>query len=115
MEREYMLHNHKTAPLSEFDMKYVVHIPPGGNWKNIPDSIEDKRLKSIRIGYANGKGSRSTYYGRLHPERPSYTISTYFTRPGNARYRWDDSNSILSCMQRIRGCADCSHVSQRRA
>ena len=78
-----MLHNHKAAPLSKFDMKYVVHIPPGGNWKNIPDSIEDKRLKSIRIGYANGKGSRSTYYGRLHPERPSYTISTYFTRPGN--------------------------------
>ncbi len=78
-----MLQSHKAAPLSEFDLKYVVHIPPGGNWKDIPKSIEDKRLKSIRVGYANGKGSRSTYYGRLHPERPAYTISTYFSRPGN--------------------------------
>ena len=78
-----MIHNHVSASLSDFDMEYVVHIPPGGNWKDIPTSIEDKRLKSIREGYASGKGSRSTYYGRLHPDRPSYTISTYFTRPGN--------------------------------
>lgn len=77
------IEHHVCAPLSEFDLDYTVHIPPGGNWKDIPLSIEDKRLKSIRDGYKGGNGSRSTYYGRLHPDRPAYTISTYFTRPGN--------------------------------
>lgn len=42
-----------------------------------------KRLQTIRDSFARGEGSRSTYYGRLHPDRPSYTINTYFTRPGN--------------------------------
>src|SRR5690606_5957343 len=38
---------------------------------------------NIRVSFAAGKGSRSTYYGRLHPSKPAYTINTYFTRPGN--------------------------------
>lgn len=61
----------------------VRSIPPGGNWKNIPTSIPSRRLEQIRRSYRNGEGSRSTYYGRLHPHQPAYTISTYFTRPGN--------------------------------
>ncbi|MFA5393699.1 MAG: DNA (cytosine-5-)-methyltransferase [Candidatus Ratteibacteria bacterium] len=75
--------NHYTARLSSIDMEMAVCVPPGGNWKNIPDSIPSKRLESIRISYAAGGGSRSTYYGRLHPDKPSYTINTYFNRPGN--------------------------------
>jgi DNA (cytosine-5)-methyltransferase 1 len=58
-------------------------VPPGGNWKDVPDTVPSKRLETIRASYARGEGSRSTYYGRLQPGLPSYTISTYFTRPGN--------------------------------
>lgn len=61
----------------------VKSVPPGGNWKNIPETIPSKRLEQIRASYAAGGGSRSTYYGRLKPEDPAYTISTYFNRPGN--------------------------------
>lgn len=61
----------------------VKSVPPGGNWKNIPETIPSKRLEQIRTSYAAGGGSRSTYYGRLKPEDPAYTISTYFNRPGN--------------------------------
>lgn len=75
--------NHYSPSLSKLDMDMVKSVPPGGNWKNIPDSIPSKRLEQIRKGYLEGKGSRSTYYGRLHPDFPSYTISTYFNRPGN--------------------------------
>jgi len=75
--------NHYSAKLSDLDMQMAVSIPPGGNWKNIPESIPSNRLKSIRESYAKGKGSRSTYYGRLHPDHPSYTINTHFGRPGN--------------------------------
>lgn len=78
-----MIPNHYSAKLSDLDLAMVVHIPPGGNWKNIPTSIPSQRLVQIRESYAQGKGSRSTYYGRLHPDAPAYTINTYFNRPGN--------------------------------
>ncbi len=78
-----MIHNHYSAKLSQLDLSMVVHIPPGGNWKNIPTSIPSQRLAQIRESYAKGEGSRSTYYGRLRPDAPAYTISTYFGRPGN--------------------------------
>lgn len=78
-----MIPNHYSAKLSQLDLTMVVHIPPGGNWKNIPTTIPSKRLAQIRESYAKGGGSRSTYYGRLRPDAPAYTINTYFGRPGN--------------------------------
>jgi len=78
-----MIPNHYSARLSELDLAMAIHIPPGGNWKNIPTSIPSQRLAQIRESYAKGGGSRSTYYGRLRPEAPAYTINTYFGRPGN--------------------------------
>jgi DNA (cytosine-5)-methyltransferase 1 len=67
-------------------------IPPGGNWKDIPLSIPSKRLAQIRESYAAGEGSRSTYYGRLRPDAPAYTVNTYIGRPGNGcfvHFDWD--------------------------
>lgn len=78
-----MIPNHYSARLSELDLTMAMHIPPGGNWKNIPTSIPSQRLAQIRESYAKRGGSRSTYYGRLRPETPAYTINTYFGRPGN--------------------------------
>lgn len=75
--------NHYSAKLSKLDLEVAIAVPPGGNWKDIPHEVPSKRLEQIRISFAAGEGSRSTYYGRLHPDRPSYTINTYFNRPGN--------------------------------
>jgi Alw26I/Eco31I/Esp3I family type II restriction m6 adenine DNA methyltransferase len=75
--------NHLAPTLSDLDKQMVRTVPPGGNWKDIPDSIPSQRLAQIRVSYAAGEGSRSTYYGRLHPDAPAYTINTYFGRPGN--------------------------------
>jgi DNA (cytosine-5)-methyltransferase 1 len=75
--------NHYSAALSEMDLEIARAVPPGGNWKNLPDSIDSDRIRKIRVDFKAGKGSRSTYYGRLRPDRPSYTINTYFSRPGN--------------------------------
>lgn len=80
---EAKIPNHYSAKLSELDLQIAVAVPPGGNWKNIPETIPSKRLEQIRKNYCKGKGSRSTYYGRLRPESPSYTINTNFNRPGN--------------------------------
>jgi DNA (cytosine-5)-methyltransferase 1 len=78
-----MAPNHYSAALSQLDMEVVQSVPPGGNWKDVPKSIGGKRLETIRASFARGEGSRSTYYGRLRAEAPSYTINTYFSRPGN--------------------------------
>jgi DNA (cytosine-5)-methyltransferase 1 len=75
--------NHYSAKLSDLDLETAYAVPPGGNWKSIPDTIPLKRLTTIRESFGRGEGSRSTYYGRLHPDAPSYTINTYFGRPGN--------------------------------
>lgn len=78
-----MIPNHAAARLSALDIAMAENIPPGGNWRSIPTSVPSARLEQIRISFAAGEGSRSTYYGRLHPERPAYTINTYYNRPGN--------------------------------
>jgi DNA (cytosine-5)-methyltransferase 1 len=88
-----MVPNHYSATLSELDLAMVRAVPSGGNWKDIPTSIPSRRLQQIRESYAAGEGSRSTYYGRLKPDAPSYTITTYFNRPGNGCYIHYDVHS----------------------
>lgn len=78
-----MIANHYASKLSELDMKIISYVPQGGNWKDIPETVPSQRLAQIRQSYKEGKGSRSTYYGRLRSDMPSYTINTYFNRPGN--------------------------------
>lgn len=91
-----MIHNHSTAKLSDLDMRMVKSIPEGGNWKDIPESIPSLRLEKIRASYARGEGSRSTYYGRLRRDQPSYTINTYFNRPGNGCHIHYNQDRVLS-------------------
>ena len=77
-----MIFNHYASKLSDLDMQIVEHVPPGGNWKDIPESVPSKRLEQIRESYKAGKGSRSTYYGRLTPAMPSFSFITYSIRTG---------------------------------
>ncbi len=91
-----MIHNHYSAKLSNLDMQMVQSIPPGGNWKDIPLHIPSKRLDQIRESYKAGKGSRSTYYGRMLPGNPSHTISTYFNRPGNGAFIHYSQDRVIS-------------------
>lgn len=43
---------------------------------DIPDEIAPGRVLKYKES-----GGRTTTYGRLHPDKPSYTINTYFRRP----------------------------------
>lgn len=88
--------NHVAARLSELDMRMVVSVPEGGNWKNIPETIPSKRLEQIRASFLRGEGSRSTYYGRLRRGDPAYTISTYFSRPGNGCHIHYEQDRVLT-------------------
>ena len=85
-----MISNHSAPRLSELDIRMAKNVPPGGNWKDIPLSVPSARLDQIRESCAAGKGSRSTYYGRLNASRPSFTVSTYYNRPGNGCFLHHD-------------------------
>jgi DNA (cytosine-5)-methyltransferase 1 len=91
---QHVVFNHVSAKLSEVDMSMIRCVPPGGNWRNIDPSIPSKRLEQIRLGVKGG--SRSTYYGRLTWDKPSYTISTLFNRPGNGCYIHPEQQRLIS-------------------
>ncbi len=79
-----------TPTMSKLDMEFVRHIPPGGNYMSIPDSIATTRIKKFKKS-----GGRTTTYGRLHPDYPAYTITTYFNRPNvGANYHYEHERLI---------------------
>ena len=90
------LYNHQTASLSEIDLKMIKSVPSGGNWKDIPESIPSERLNKIRKS-----GGRTTYYGRLRWDKPSYTINTYFNRPGNGCFMHPDDKKSKNPQHRL--------------
>lgn len=88
--------NHLSAKLSDLDLEIISYIPPGGNWKHVPRSVDCARLETIRASFARGEGSRSTYYGRLRADAPSYTINTYLSRPGNGCHVHYSQDRVMS-------------------
>lgn len=91
------VYNHKTAPLSDLEMKMVYAIPEGGNWRDIPADIDSKRVQQIRR-----TGGRTTYYGRLRWDSPAYTISTYFSRTGNGCFIHPEQHRLISLREGTR-------------
>lgn len=67
---------HECPRMSRTDQELVRHIPPGGNYMDIPDAVAPGRVRKYKQ-----TGGRTTTYGRLHPARPAHTINTYFRRP----------------------------------
>lgn len=92
-----MHHNHVTYSLSKNDLRMVKSVPQGGNWKNIPTSIPSKRLEQIRRS-----GGRTTLYGRLSLDKPSFTVTTYFNRPGNGSYIHPIEDRVISAREAAR-------------
>lgn len=78
---------HFIPQASELDKYIIAHVKPGGNYMNIPSDVKSNRIRRIQK-----EGGRTTYYGRLDPNKPSYTINTYFNRPNvgcNIHYSQD--------------------------
>jgi DNA (cytosine-5)-methyltransferase 1 len=97
-----LITDHFSTSLSAKDREIVKSVPPGGNWRDIPDSIESRRLDQIRVTAAEGLGSRSTYYGRLQWHKPAYTISTYIGRPGNGCFIHPSADRLITIREAAR-------------
>lgn len=91
--------NHATFKLSDLDLEMIKAVPQGGSWKDIPtETVEkSKRLKRIRE-----TGGRTTLYGRIDYNKPSYTITTYFNRPGNGTYVHPVHERVVSVREAAR-------------
>lgn len=96
---ENVLYNHVCATLSELDMEVVMNVPPGGNWANLPVTTV---AKSARLTQIKKSGGRTTYYGRLNDAMPSYTVNTYFNRPGNGTFIHPIQNRLISMREAAR-------------
>lgn len=83
---------HQMPSLSKLDKLMISYVEPGGNWTSIPESVPSKRLDQIRAMAKTRGMVRTTYYSRLRYDQPSYTISTYYNRPGNGAniHPWED-------------------------
>lgn len=98
-ESSKMLYNHVCSSLSELDMEMIQSVPAGGNWQDIPLKIIQK---SARLTQIHKSGGRTTYYGRLTNNLPSYTINTYFNRPGNGTFVHPEQNRLISMREAAR-------------
>lgn len=87
---------HNLPTLSPLDMQMIEHVPQGGNWQNIPVTVPSERLAQIRAMSAERGIVRTTYYGRLRPDQPAYTIATYYNRPGNGTNIHPNEDRTLS-------------------
>lgn len=67
---------HDWPTMSELDKYICHHVRPGGNYMDIPDEVNSVRIKRLKRD-----GGHTTCYGRMDPDKPSYTINTYFNRP----------------------------------
>lgn len=85
------LYNHVAFKMGQKEALIASYIKEGGNWQDIPPSYSDTRLDKIRES-----GGRTTYYGRLSWDKPSYTIATYFNRVGNGCNLHPSQHRVMS-------------------
>lgn len=88
---------HFTPYASSKDKELIKHIPPGGNYTNVPDFIATTRILNFKK-----TGGRTTTYGRLSKENPSYTLNTHFNRLNvgcNIHY---DKDRLISLREGLR-------------
>ena len=91
--------NHTTFKLSDLDLEMIRPVPQGGSWKDIPQETVQKSKRLSRIFKTGG---RTTLYGRIDYSKPSYTITTYFNRPGNGTYVHPVHDRVLSVREAAR-------------
>lgn len=74
--KRLLVNEHYIQPTSKLDDLIIKNLTPGGNYMDLPRDIP-----SLRIQRLQKFGGHTTCYGRLSPDKPSYTINTYFNRP----------------------------------
>lgn len=97
VRRNVAITEHFIPQMSELDKYIVNHVKPGGNYMDIPAEVNSSRIRRLQR-----EGGHTTCYGRLSPDKPSYTINTYFNRPNvgcNIHYK---ANRLITVREALR-------------
>jgi DNA (cytosine-5)-methyltransferase 1 len=72
----------KPEVLKGIEFERFKHIPPGGNWQNLPQSL------------INGKARYSNFHRKLHPLKVSFTIGSEEHYSSGRFYHWGEPRKL---------------------
>lgn len=90
------VHNHAVSATQEINLKRASHIPEGGNWKDIPETLLPPRFFRCRMT------DHSTTYARLRRDKPAYTITALFGNITAGAFTHPTENRALSIREGAR-------------
>jgi len=97
VRRSNSITEHFVPQMSVLDKYIIKYVRPGGNYMDIPKDVSSERIRRLQR-----EGGHTTCYGRLDPDKPSYTINTYFNRPNvgcNIHYK---ENRLITVREALR-------------
>jgi DNA (cytosine-5)-methyltransferase 1 len=71
-----------TPKLQGVELERFDHIPPGGNYQDLPSRL------------VNGKAKFSNFHRRLHPDKPSFTVGKEEHFSSGRFYHWSEPRRI---------------------
>jgi DNA (cytosine-5)-methyltransferase 1 len=80
--------NHRGARLSAINVERLTHIPPGGNWTDIPEALLPEGMRRAR------KSDHTKRYGRPHAYSLSSTILTKCDPHWGAYFHYEQDRII---------------------
>ena len=80
--------NHQAARLSKVNLERLAHIPPGGNWTDIPIELLPKGMQRAR------RSDHTKRYGRVHPDGLASTILTKCDPHWGAYFHYDQDRTF---------------------
>lgn len=80
--------NHEAARLGKVNLERLGHIPPGGNWTNIPFELLPAGMKQAR------RSDHTKRYGRVHPDGLASTILTKCDPHWGAYFHYDQDRAF---------------------
>lgn len=79
---------HEAARLSSINLDRLAHIPQGGNWTDIPESLLPKGMRAAR------RSDHTKRYGRVHPDGLASTILTKCDPHWGAYFHYDQDRAF---------------------
>lgn len=101
--------NHQAARLSKVNLERLTHIPPGGNWTDIPFELLPKGMKRAR------RSDHTKRYGRVDPDGLASTILTKCDPHWGAYFHYDQDRAFtVREAARIQSFPDTFHFTGSR-
>lgn len=82
------VYNHEAPRLSKINLERLKHIPPGGNWTDIPDDLLPKGMKQAN------RGDHTKRYGRVTADGLASTILTKCDPHWGAYFHYEQERSF---------------------